>query len=188
MPRLAGCATTRWTAERRSLPAGSGITIIDTHGNPLANNRLTIRESTRGRYGLKLNTRPTHTVRVTAIASDGDPDLQVLPTANAEKAITPDEWETPFYLELRAAIDDDEETGERGVHPLVVGGRIHGPDHHRNSECSAQFVGPVDARSMSLPQCMECVAGQPPLACRLFVREVLSVEFGLDEALQPVGR
>ena len=94
-------------------PAGSGITIIDTHGNPLANNRLTIRESTRGRYGLKLNTRPTHTVRVAAIASDGDPDLQVLPTANGEKAITPDEWETPFYLELRAAIDDDEETGER---------------------------------------------------------------------------
>ena len=96
-------------------PAGSGITIIDTNGDPLTGNpiRLTIRESTRGRYGLKLNTRPTHTVRVTAIASDGDPDLQVLPTANGEKAITPDEWETPFYLELRAAIDDDEETGER---------------------------------------------------------------------------
>ena len=94
-------------------PAGSGITIVDTHGNPLANNRLTLRESTRGRYGLKLNTRPTHTVWVTAIASDGDPDLQVLPTANGGKAITPDEWETPFYLELRAAIDDDEETGER---------------------------------------------------------------------------
>ena len=95
------------------LPAGSGITIIDTHGKPLANNRLTIRESTRGRYGLKLNTRPTHTVRVAAIASDGDPDLQVLPTANGEKAITPDEWETPFYLDLRAAIDDDDEIGER---------------------------------------------------------------------------
>ena len=95
------------------LPAGSGITIIDTHGNPLANNRLTIRESTRGRYGLKLNTRPTHTVRVVAIASDGDPDLQVLPTANATKSITPDEWEIPFYVELRAAIDDDDENGER---------------------------------------------------------------------------
>ena len=94
-------------------PAGSGITIIDTHGNPLTDNRLTLRESTRGRYGFKLNTRPTHTVRVAAVASDGDPDLQVLPTANAEKAITPDEWETPFYLELRAAIDDDEENGER---------------------------------------------------------------------------
>ena len=94
-------------------PAGSGITIIDTHGNLLTDNRLTLRESTRGRYGLKLNTRPTHTVRVTAIASDGDPDLQVLPTANAEKAITPDEWETPFYLDLRAAIDNDDENGER---------------------------------------------------------------------------
>ena len=94
-------------------PAGSGITIIDTHGHPLANHRLTIREGTRGRYGLKLNTRPTHTVRVAAIASDGDPDLQVLPTAEATKAITPDEWETPFYMELRAAIDDDDENGER---------------------------------------------------------------------------
>ena len=95
-------------------PAGSGITIIDTYGNPLKNNRLTLREGTRGRYGLKLNTRPTHTVRVVMIASDGDPDLQVLPTANADKAITPDEWETPFYLDLRAAIDDDdEENGER---------------------------------------------------------------------------
>ena len=95
-------------------PAGSGITIIDTHGNPLKNNRLTLREGTRGRYGLKLNTRPTHTVRVVMVASDGDPDLQVLPTANADKAITPDEWETPFYLDLRAAIDDDdEENGER---------------------------------------------------------------------------
>ncbi len=94
-------------------PAGSGITIIDAFGNPLADNRLTLRENTRGRYGFKLNTRPTHTVWVVAIASDGDPDLQVLPTANATKAITPDEWETPFYMELRAAIDDDEEIGER---------------------------------------------------------------------------
>ena len=95
------------------LPAGSGITIIDTHGNPLANNRLTIRESSRGRYGFKLNTRPTHTVRVVAIASDGDPDLQVLPSANAEWAIAPDEWETPFYVKLRAALDDDDEHGDR---------------------------------------------------------------------------
>ena len=94
-------------------PAGSGITIIDAFGNPLADNRLTLRENTRGRYGFKLNTRPTHTVWVSAIASDGDPDLQVLPTANATMAITPDEWETPFYMELRAAIDDDEEIGER---------------------------------------------------------------------------
>ena len=94
-------------------PAGSGITIIDAFGNPLADNRLTLRESTRGRYGFKLNTRPTHTVWVAATASDGDPDLQVLPTANATMAITPDEWETPFYMELRAAIDDDEEIGER---------------------------------------------------------------------------
>ena len=75
--------------------------------------RLTLRENTRGRYGLKLNTRPTHTVWVMEIASDGDPDLHVLPTANATMAITPDEWETPFYMELRAAIDDDEEIGER---------------------------------------------------------------------------
>ena len=52
-------------------------------------------------------------MRVAAIASDGDPDLQVLPTAEATKAITPDEWETPFYLDLRAAIDNDDEIGER---------------------------------------------------------------------------
>ena len=94
-------------------PAGSGITIIDAFGNPLTDNRLTLRENTRGRYGFKLNTRPTHTVWVVAVASDGDPDLQVLPTANATMAITPDEWETPFYMELRAAVDDDEEIGER---------------------------------------------------------------------------
>ena len=94
-------------------PPGPGITIIDTHGNPLTDNRLTLRESTRGRYGFKLNTRPTHTVWVAAIATDGDPDLHMLPTANATKAITPDEWETPFYIELRAAIDNDEEIGER---------------------------------------------------------------------------
>ena len=94
-------------------PAGSGITIIDAFGNPLADNRLTLRESTRGRYGFRLNTRPTHTVWVAATAADGDPDLQVLPTANATMAITPDEWKTPFYMELRAAIDDDEDIGER---------------------------------------------------------------------------
>ena len=37
----------------------------------------------------------------------------MLPTANATKAIAPDEWETPFYLDLRAVIDDDDEIGER---------------------------------------------------------------------------
>ncbi len=106
-------------------PAGSGVTIIDTDGAPLAGNpiRLTIRESTRGRYGLKLNTQPTHTVRVVAIHSDGDQDLEVLPTAQSEKAITPAEWETPFYMEIGAALDDDEENGER-----VFLNRVHSQD------------------------------------------------------------
>ena len=66
-------------------PAGAGVTIIDTEGNPLelqanGKHRLVIRESTRGRYGLKLNTRPTHTVNLVGIQSDGDEDLRVLPT------------------------------------------------------------------------------------------------------------
>ena len=76
-------------------PDGPGITIIDAYGNPLTDNRLTLRENTRGRYGFKLNTRPTHTVWVAAITTDGDPDLHMLPTANATKAITPDEWGDP---------------------------------------------------------------------------------------------
>ena len=93
-------------------PAGSGI-IVDTHGNPLANNRLTIRESTRGRYGLKLNTRPTHTVRVTAVRVRRRPGSAGVADGQCHKAIAPDEWETPFYLDLRAVIDDDDEIGER---------------------------------------------------------------------------
>ena len=52
----------------------AGITIIDTNGAPLAGDpiRLTRREGARGRYGFKLNTRPTHAVWVAGIQSDGD--------------------------------------------------------------------------------------------------------------------
>ena len=55
----------------------SGVTIIDTDGNPLelqanGKHRLVIRESTRGRYGFKLNTRPTHRVDLVGGPSDGD--------------------------------------------------------------------------------------------------------------------
>ena len=93
----------------------AGITMIDTNGDPLTGNpiRLTIREGTRGRYGFKLNTRPTHAVWVAGIQSDGDPDVLVLPSAEGAKAILADEWETPFYVKIRAALDDDEKNGER---------------------------------------------------------------------------
>ena len=91
-------------------PAGSGIAIVDADGNALANNRLTIGGDGRGRYGFKLKTRPTHTVWVTAIASDGDKDLR---PRNATWPIAPDEWETPFYVDIEALPDADAETGER---------------------------------------------------------------------------
>ena len=93
----------------------AGITMIDTNGDPLTGNpiRLTIREGTRGRYGFKLNTRPTSAVWVAGMQSDGDPDVLVLPSAEGAKAILADEWETPFYVKIRAALDDDAENGER---------------------------------------------------------------------------
>ena len=103
-------------------PAGSGVTIIDTDGNPLANNRLTIRESTRGRYGLKLNTRPTHRVDLVGGPSDGDEDLRILPTYTP-LPISPDEWETPLWVDIVAVLDDDEENGER-----VFLNRVHSQD------------------------------------------------------------
>ena len=93
----------------------AGITMIDTNGAPLAGNpiRLTIREGTRGRYGFKLNTRPTSAVWVAGIQSDGDPDVLVLPSAEGAKAILPDEWETPFYVKIRAGAR--RRCGERGA-------------------------------------------------------------------------
>ncbi len=108
-------------------PAGSGVTIIDGGGNPLevqANGkyRLLIRESTRGRYGLKLNTRPTHTVHLRGIQSDGDEDLRVLPT-HTVLPVAPDEWETPIWMEIRAAPDDDDADGER-----IFLNRVHSRD------------------------------------------------------------
>ena len=108
-------------------PADAGVTIIDTDGNPLelrANGkyRLVIRESTRGRYGLKLNTRPTHTVDLSAIYSDGDEDLRVLPTYTP-LPISPDKWETPMWVDIRAGRDDDNVDGER-----VFQNRVHSTD------------------------------------------------------------
>ena len=93
----------------------AGITMIDTNGDPLTGDpiRLTIREGFRGRYGFKLNTRPTSAVWVAGIQSDGDPDVLVLPSAEGAHAILADEWETPFYVKIRAALDDDEKNGER---------------------------------------------------------------------------
>ena len=93
----------------------AGITMIDTNGDPLTGDpiRLTIREGFRGRYGFKLNTRPTSAVWVAGIQSDGDPDVLVLPTNEGAKAILADEWETPFYMNIRAALDDDAKNGER---------------------------------------------------------------------------
>ena len=108
-------------------PAGAGVTIIDTDGNPLelqanGKHRLVIRESTRGRYGLKLNTRPTHTVDLSAIYSDGDEDLRVIPTYSP-LPIAPDEWETPVWVDIRATPDDDQKNGER-----VFLNRVHSKD------------------------------------------------------------
>ncbi len=106
--------------------AGSGVTIIDTDGNPLAGYRLVIRESAKGRYGLKLNTRPTHTVHLRGIQSDGDEDLRVLPT-HTVLPIAPDEWETPIWMEIRAAPDDDAADGER-----IFLNRVHSRDPSYN--------------------------------------------------------
>ena len=109
----------------------AGVTIIDTDGNPLAlhedgRHRLVIRESTRGRYGLKLDTRPTHTVHLRGIQSDGDEDLRVLPT-HTVLPIAPDEWETPIWMEIRASPDDDAVNGER-----VFLNRVHSRDPDYN--------------------------------------------------------
>ena len=107
-------------------PAGAGVTIVDTDGNPLeqvnGEYRLVIPENTSGRYGLKLNTRPTHTVDLSAIYGDGDEDLRVLPTYTP-LPIAPDEWETTFWVDIRASRDDDKVDGER-----VFQNRVHSKD------------------------------------------------------------
>ena len=93
---------------------------------------------------------------VAAIATDGDPDLHMLPTANATKAITPDEWETPFYIELRAAIDNDEEIGERvfvnrsssrdpAYHDLILPDVVVAEDE-RADDAGALSVADAEAR------------------------------------------
>ena len=103
-------------------PADAGVTIVDTDGNPLAQvngeYRLVIPENTLGRYGLKLNTRPTHPVDFSAIYGDGDEDLRVLPTYTP-LSIAPDEWETTYWMEIRAWRDDDAVDGERVFHNYV---------------------------------------------------------------------
>ncbi len=107
-------------------PADAGVTIVDTDGNPLAQvngeYRLVIPENTLGRYGLKLNTRPTHPVDFSAIYGDGDEDLRVLPTYTP-LSIAPDEWETTYWMEIRAWRDDDAVDGERVFH-----NRVHSKD------------------------------------------------------------
>ena len=116
----------------------AGITMIDTNGDPLTRSisvtrpwpffgdpiRLTIREGFRGRYGFKLNSRPAHAVFVAGIQSDGrdpddDPDVLVLPTNEGAMVIPADEWETPVYMNIRAALDDDEKNGERYFQNVV---------------------------------------------------------------------
>ena len=96
----------------------AGVTIIDSDGKPLAmhengtQHRLVIREGTTGRYGLKLDTRPTHTVHLRGIQSDGDEDLHVL-SNHTVLPIAPDEWETPIWMVILAEQDDDADDGER---------------------------------------------------------------------------
>ena len=107
-------------------PAEAGVTIVDTDGRPLVlvngEYRLVIPEGTSGRYGLKLNTRPTHPVDFSAIYGDGDEDLRVLPTYTP-LLIAPDEWGTTFWVDIRASPDDDRVDGER-----VFQNRVHSKD------------------------------------------------------------
>ena len=103
------------------------VTIIDTDGDPLemhadGRHRLVIREGTKGRYGLKLDTRPTHTVHLRGIQSDGDEDLHVL-TNHTVLPIAPDEWKTPIWMVILAEHDDDAVDGER-----VFLNRVHSRD------------------------------------------------------------
>ncbi len=108
-------------------PQGAGVTIVDSEGNPLelqadGKHRLVIRELTRGRYGLKLNTRPTRMVYLHGIPSAGDEDLHILPNHTTLPS-APHEWETPIWVKIRAARDDDAVNGER-----VFLNRVHSRD------------------------------------------------------------
>ena len=108
------------------------VTIIDTDGDPLVmhedgRHRLVIREGTKGRYGLKLDTRPTHTVHLRGIQSDGDEDLHVL-SNHTVLPIAPDEWKTPIWMVIQAEQDDDAVNGER-----VFLNSVHSRDPAYNS-------------------------------------------------------
>ena len=99
------------------VPAGAGVTIIDKNGDPLepeadGKRRLVIPEGGQGRYGLKLNTRPAHTVNLVAIQSDGDEDLAVVRNFT-QPSIAPDAWEQTRWVPIAAAQDADSENGER---------------------------------------------------------------------------
>ena len=107
----------RVDAGTETVPPAAGVTILDTDKNPLepeadGKRRLVIPEGRQGRYGLKLNTRPTHTVNLVAIQSDGDEDLAVVRNFT-QPSMTPDEWERPRWVPIAAAQDADSANGER---------------------------------------------------------------------------
>ena len=113
----------RVDAGTETVPAAAGVTILDKDGNAFkleadGTRRLLIPEGGQGRYGLKLNTRPTHTVNLVAIQSDGDEDLAVVRNFT-QPSMTPDEWERPRWVDIAAAQDADSENGERVFQNVV---------------------------------------------------------------------
>ena len=90
----------------------AGITLVDEGGQPLAlPPRLTVPEGGSAIFGFKLNTRPTHSVWVGF--SHGGGDEHLLSLSSTVWAISPDEWETPYWVTVEARDDDDAVNGER---------------------------------------------------------------------------
>ena len=101
--------------------AGAGITFVDTDGDPLellanGTHRLSVPEGGEARYGLRLKTRPAHTVWVSHhyLTYGGDSDLTVPRNFSFDGSIAPDTWDTKTaWVKVAAAQDDDAEDGER---------------------------------------------------------------------------
>ena len=90
-------------------------------GNPLellanGTHRLSVPEGGEARYGLRLKTRPAHTVWVSHhyLTYGGDSDLTVPRNFSFDGSIAPDTWDTKTaWVKVAAAQDDDAEDGER---------------------------------------------------------------------------
>ena len=99
---------------------GSGIAFVDRNGNPLetladGSHRLRVPEGGEARYGMRLKTRPAHSVYVAHhYMYEGDPDLAVPRNLWLNVPIAPDEWDTrTVWVRVEAAQDADYENGER---------------------------------------------------------------------------